>query len=74
MGRFWGKSELARAQSHRQSMKPNARVAVRRRPSRLLIALAAIWMIVSLAIGGMVGAQSGTDSGTSTTITRTAQP
>lgn len=57
-----------------RSMKPNARVAVRHRPSRLLLALAAIWMIVSLAIGGMVGAQSGTDSGTSSTITRTAQP
>lgn len=55
-------------------MKPNARVAIRHRPSRLLIALAAIWMIVSLAIGGMVGAQSGTDSGASSTITRTAQP
>ena len=56
-------------------MKPNARVVVRHhRPSRLQVALAAIWMIVSLAIGGMVGAQSGTDSGTSSTITRTAQP
>jgi hypothetical protein len=53
-------------------MKPNTRVAVRHRPSRLQVALAAIWMIVSLAIGGMVGAQSGADSGTSTTVSRTA--
>ena len=55
-------------------MKPNARVALRHRPSRLQVALAAIWMVISLAIGGMVGAQSGTDSGTSSTINRTAQP
>ena len=55
-------------------MKPNARVVVRHRLSRLQVALAAIWMIVSLALGGMVGAQSGPDSGTSSTITRTAQP
>jgi hypothetical protein len=55
-------------------MKPNARVAVRRRPSRIQVALAAIWMIVSLAIGGLIGAQSSTDSGTSSTISRTAQP
>ncbi len=55
-------------------MEPNARVAARHRPSRLQVALAAIWMIVSLALGGMVGAQSATDSGTSSTITRTAQP
>lgn len=55
-------------------MQPNARVAGRHRPSRLQVALAAIWMIVSLAIGGMVSAQSGTDSGTSSTISRTTQP
>lgn len=55
-------------------MEPNARVAARHRPSWLQVALAAIWMIVSLALGGMVGAQSATDNGTSSTITRTAQP
>ena len=54
-------------------MQPNARVAARNRPSRLQVALAAIWLIVSLAVGGMVGAQSGTDT-TSSTISRTAQP
>jgi hypothetical protein len=55
-------------------MQPNAHVARRHRPSRLQVALAAIWMIVSLAIGAMVGAQSGTDSGTSSTISRTTEP
>ena len=55
-------------------MKPNTRIVARHRPSRLQVALAAIWMIVSLAIGGMVSAQSGTDSGASSTISRTAQP
>ena len=55
-------------------MQPNARVARRHRLSRLQVALAAAWMIVSLAIGGMVGAQSAADSGASTTISRTTQP
>jgi len=55
-------------------MQPNVSVAPRHRPSRLQVALAAIWMIVSLAVGGMVGAQSAADGGTSSTITRTAQP
>jgi hypothetical protein len=31
-----------------------------RRPNRILLALAAVWMIVSLAIGGTVAADSGT--------------
>ncbi len=73
MRRSWGNSEPARAESHSRSMEPNARVAARRRLSRLQVALAAIWMIVSLVMGGMVGAQSASDSGTSSTITRTAQ-
>ena len=55
-------------------MQFKAHVVARNRPSRLQVALAAIWLIVSLAVGGMVGAQSGTDSGTSSTISRTAQP
>ena len=55
-------------------MQPNAHVVSRNRASRLQVALATIWLIVSLAVGGMVGAQSAADSGTSSTITRTAQP
>lgn len=37
-------------------MKPNMRAAARTRPNRVLIALAAAWMILSLAIGGAVHA------------------
>ncbi len=55
-------------------MQPNARVAARHGPSRLHVALATVWMIVSLAVGGIVSTQSGTDSGASSTISRTAQP
>ncbi|MBA2634256.1 MAG: hypothetical protein H0U86_14875 [Chloroflexi bacterium] len=56
-------------------MHPNARVAARRRPSRLQVALAAIWMIISLAIGGIVGAQSAAETaGASSDISRTTQP
>jgi len=39
-------------------MRPNARAAAKSRPSRLLVALAATWMILSLAIGGAVNADS----------------
>ena len=39
-------------------MKPTMRVATRRRPNRVLIALAAAWMILSLAIGGAVQADA----------------
>ena len=53
-------------------MQPNARVAARRRPSKLQVALAAAWLIASLAIGGMLGGQPGSDgSGTSTISTVT---
>ena len=55
-------------------MQPNAAVAARHGPTRLQVVLATVWMIVSLAVGGIVGAQSGTDVGTSSTISRTAQP
>jgi len=41
-----------------QLMKPNVRAATRSRPNRLLIALAAAWMILSLAIGGAVHADA----------------
>lgn len=39
-------------------MKPKARVATRNRPNRVLIALAAAWMILSFAIGGAVDANT----------------
>lgn len=57
-------------------MKPNT-VAVKAttsKPSRLLIALAAAWMILSLAIGGAVTAESRLDGGApQTTVTGTSQ-
>ncbi len=40
-------------------MKPNVRAAARNRPNRVLIALAAAWLILSLAIGGAVHADAG---------------
>ena len=55
-------------------MQPNTRVATPHRPSRFHVALATVWMIVSLAVGGIVSAQSADDGGASSTITRTAQP
>jgi len=39
-------------------MKPNARAIPRGRPNRILVALAAAWMVLSLAIGGAVNADS----------------
>ena len=42
-------------------MNPNT-AAAENRPNRLLIALAAAWMILSLAIGGAVSAESSTDA------------
>ena len=43
-------------------MKPNVRAAARTRPNRVLIALAAAWMILSLAIGGAVNADASADA------------
>lgn len=40
------------------TMKPNARAIPRGRPNRILVALAAAWMVLSLAIGGAVNADS----------------
>jgi len=42
-------------------MKPDVAAATRSRPNRLLVALAAAWMILSLAIGGAVTAESRTE-------------
>jgi hypothetical protein len=67
--------ESARAESHTEEMSPNTRAAARHRPSKLQVALAALWMLVSLAIGGVVGAQSSTDTaGTPPSISRTSGP
>ena len=56
-------------------MKPNAvaTTATTTRPNRILVALAAAWMILSLAIGGAVSAESQpstVSAETATTATR----
>jgi hypothetical protein len=55
-------------------MQPNARVAARRRPGRVQVLLAAAWLIASLAIGGMLGAQPGPDGPGTSTISTANQP
>ncbi len=44
-----------------------------RRPSRLLIALAALWMILSLALGGALNAERASGDSSQASITRTAE-
>ena len=45
------------------------------RPNRLLVALAAAWMILSLAIGGAVNAESASSTTPATqTVTSATQP
>jgi len=53
-------------------MKPTTAAA--NRPNRILIALAAAWMILSLAIGGAVSAESTGPQAAPAPITETAQP
>jgi hypothetical protein len=57
-----------------RSIQPYTRVAARRGPSRLQVALAAAWLIASLAIGGAIAAERGTDRADSTTISTATQP
>jgi hypothetical protein len=56
-------------------MKPTSIAATRSRPNRILVALAAAWMILSLAIGGAVTAETRPES-TTTTVSNgsVAQP
>ena len=53
-------------------MKPTTATATR--PNPILIALAAAWMILSLAIGGAVSAESNGRQSDRPPITETAQP
>ena len=55
-------------------MKPTTIAATRSRPNRILVALAAAWMILSLAIGGAVTAESRSEAGTTTVTTSAVQP
>ena len=54
-------------------MQSNARVAARHGPTRLQVALATAWLILSLAIGGAVSARSAPD-GVAPDVPRTATP
>ncbi len=54
-------------------MQPTTRTAAVSRPNRLLVALAAAWMILSLAIGGAVNAESNADAGPAAAITDAGQ-
>lgn len=44
------------------------------RPNRVLIALAAAWMILSLAIGGAVSAETEADGAAPAPVTGTIEP
>ena len=57
-------------------MKPTSATApTTGRPNRLLVALAAAWMILSLAIGGAVNAESASSSTPADqTVTSASQP
>lgn len=55
-------------------MQPYARLAARRRPNKLQIALAAAWLIGSLAIGGAVSAEPGPEGSTTGTVSTATQP
>ena len=50
-------------------MKPTTAAATHERPNRVLIALAVAWMILSLAIGGAVTAESRAEAPGSTAVT-----
>ena len=55
-------------------MKPATAVARRHGPNRILVALAAAWMIVSLAIGGAVAAESNAEAGAQPVVTGGTTP
>lgn len=52
---------------------PTTHTAVSTHPNRLLVALAAAWMILSLAIGGAVSADSSADLDATSAITESVQ-
>ncbi|MEO6578254.1 MAG: hypothetical protein ABIO99_05070 [Candidatus Limnocylindria bacterium] len=56
------------------SMQPTARTIARRRPNRVLVALAAAWMILSFAIGAAVKPDSSPDVDAAAAIVGTTQP
>jgi hypothetical protein len=55
-------------------MQLNARVAARHEPSRLQIVLAAAWMILSLAIGGVIATDPVSQDTSAAPVTDSARP
>ena len=55
-------------------MTPQPMATTASRPNRVLTALAAAWIVLSLAIGSAVSADDGTPEGATTSITGAAQP
>ena len=56
-------------------MNPNTATTTAQRPNRILVILAAAWMIVALTIGGSLTGQNPTDSAsTTTTVTTASRP
>lgn len=43
------------------------------RPNRLLVALAAAWFVLSLAIGGVVNAETSAEPAATTSVSETAE-
>lgn len=71
-GFAFGADEMYRTPAHH---RPNTIAVNRQRPSRLSVGLAIAWMVLSLAIGGAVTADSGPDAtGPATTIIGVTQP
>jgi hypothetical protein len=54
-------------------MESPARVTIRPRSNRLLVALAAVWIMLSLAVGGALQ-RDAAEAGQQQAVTRTAQP
>src|SRR5574338_1054733 len=53
-------------------MNPNTITTTVQRPNRILVILAAAWMVVSLTIGGSLTGRPSTDSSSATTTVTTA--
>lgn len=56
-------------------MNPNTTATTDQRPNRILVILAAAWMIIALTIGGsLTGQNPGDSSSAATTVTTATRP